>query len=41
MLFVDDIILIDENRAGVNCKLELRRKALEFEGLKLSRIETE
>ena len=29
MLFVDDIILVNETRAGINAKLELWRQTLE------------
>jgi hypothetical protein len=41
MLFADDIVLIDETRAGVNAKLELWRNTLESKGFKLSRSKTE
>ena len=41
MLFVDDIVLIDESRAGVNAKLELWRQTLEARGFKLSKSKTE
>nr|XP_009799336.1 PREDICTED: uncharacterized protein LOC104245425 [Nicotiana sylvestris] len=41
MLFVDDIVLIDESRAGVNEKLEVWRLALESKSFKLSRTKTE
>ena len=37
MLFADDIVLVDEMRAGVNAKLELWRQTLESRGFKLSR----
>jgi len=37
MLFVIDIVLIDEIRDGVNNKLEWKRKTLESEGFKLIR----
>ena len=37
MLFADDIVLVDETRAGVNVKLELWRKTLESRGFRLSR----
>ncbi|KAL4189875.1 hypothetical protein AMTRI_Chr08g209200 [Amborella trichopoda] len=40
MLFVDDIVLIDETRNGVNTKLELWRDALESKGFKISRTKT-
>ena len=35
MLFSDDIILVDETRAGVNAKLKLWRQTLESRGYKL------
>ena len=41
MLFADDIILVDERRAGVNAKLELWRQTLESRGFRLSRTKTE
>ena len=41
MLFVDDVVLVDESRAGVNRKLELWRSTLESKGFRLSRIKTE
>ena len=41
MLFADDIVLVDETRAGVNAKLELWRKTLESWGFRLSRAKTE
>ena len=41
MLFADNIVLIDETRAGVNAKLELWRQTLESRGFKLSRTKTE
>ena len=41
MLFADDIVLVDETRAGVNAKLELWRQTLESRGFRLSRIKTE
>ena len=37
ILFADDIVLVDETRAGVNAKLELWRKTLESRGFRLSR----
>ena len=37
MLFTDDIVLLDETRAGVNAKLELWRQTLESRGFRLSR----
>ena len=41
LLFADDIVLIDESRAGVNAKLELWRQTLEARGFKLSKSKTE
>ncbi|XP_070015855.1 uncharacterized protein [Nicotiana sylvestris] len=41
MLFADDIVLIDESRAGVNERLEVWRQALESKGFKLNRMKTE
>jgi len=41
MLFTDDIILIDESRAGVNAKLECWRHALESISFRVSRSKTE
>ncbi|XP_070005976.1 uncharacterized protein [Nicotiana sylvestris] len=41
MLFVDNIVLIDESRASVNERLEVWRQALESKGFKLSRTKTE
>ena len=41
MLFVDDIILIDETREGVNDKLERWRHTLESSGFRVSRSKTE
>jgi len=41
MLFTDDIVLVDETRAGVNVKLELWRQTLESQGFRLSRAKTE
>ena len=32
MLFADDVVLVDESRAGVNRKLELWRRTLESKG---------
>ena len=40
MLFADDIVLIDETRAGANDKLELWRQTLESRDFKLSRAKT-
>ncbi|KAF3631376.1 Cell division cycle protein 48 -like protein [Capsicum annuum] len=41
MLFVDDIVLIEESRQGVNDKLEVWRQTLESKGFRLSRTKTE
>ena len=41
MLFADDVVLVDESRAGVNRKLELWRHTLESNGFRLSRTKTE
>ncbi|PVH31922.1 hypothetical protein PAHAL_9G264300 [Panicum hallii] len=41
MLFADDVVLVDESRAGVNMKLELWRHTLESRGFRLSRTQTE
>ena len=41
MLFADDIVLVDETRAGVNVKLELWRQTLESRGFRLSTAKTE
>ena len=41
MLFADDIVLIDETRAGVSAKLKLWRNTLESKGFTLSRSKTE
>ena len=41
MLFADDMVLVDESRAGVNRKLELWRHKLESKGFRLSRTKTE
>jgi hypothetical protein len=40
MLFVDDVVLIDENMIGVNQKLELWRQTLKSKGFRLSRTKT-
>lgn len=37
MLFTDDVVLVDDNRAGINTKLELWRQTLELKGFRLSR----
>ena len=41
MLFTDDIVLVDETRAGVYVKLKLWRQTLESRGFRLSRAKTE
>ena len=41
MLFADDIVLVDETRAGVNANLELRSQIIESRGFILSRTKTE
>jgi hypothetical protein len=41
MLFADDVVLVDDSRAGVNRKLELWRHMLELKGFRLSRTKTE
>jgi hypothetical protein len=41
MLFADDVVLVDETRAGVNGKLELWKDALESKGFRISRTEAE
>ena len=41
MRFANDIVLVDETRAGVNAKLELWRQTLESRGFRLSRTKTE
>jgi len=41
MLFADDVVLVDESRAGVNRKLELWRQTLESKSFRLSRTKTE
>jgi hypothetical protein len=41
MLFVDDIVLVDESRAGINRKLELWWETLESKGFRLSRTKIE
>ena len=40
MLSVDDVVLVDENRTGVNQKLELWQETLEYKGFRLSRTKT-
>jgi hypothetical protein len=41
MIFVDDVILVDESRTGVDQKLELWRRTLEAKSFRLSRSKTE
>jgi hypothetical protein len=41
MLFVDDVVLVDESRTGIDQKLELWRRTLEAKGFRLSRSKTE
>ena len=41
MLFADDVVLVDESRAGVNSKLELWRRTLESKGFRFSRTKIE
>lgn len=41
MLFMDDIVLIDELCNRVNAKLEVRRQTLEAKGFGLSRTKTQ
>ncbi|KAG2651069.1 hypothetical protein PVAP13_1NG174019 [Panicum virgatum] len=41
MLFADNVVLVDESRAGVNRKLELWRRTLESKGFRFSRTKTE
>jgi hypothetical protein len=41
ILFADDVVLIDENRIGVNQKLELWGQTLESKGFRLSTAKTE
>jgi hypothetical protein len=40
MLFVDDVVLVDESRTGVDQKLDLWR-TLEAKGFRLSRFKIE
>jgi hypothetical protein len=40
MLFADDVVLVDDSRAGVNRKLELWRHTLKSKGFRLSRTKT-
>lgn len=41
MLFIDDVVLIDETREGVNDKLEIWRQNLECKDFRLSRTKME
>jgi hypothetical protein len=41
MLFIDDVVLVDESRTGVDQKLELWRQTLEAKGFRLSRSKIE
>ena len=41
MLFVNDIVLLEESQKEVNCKLEVRKEALELKGFCLSRTKIE
>jgi hypothetical protein len=41
MLFVDDVLLVDESGTGVEQKLELWRRTLEAKGFRLSRSKIE
>ena len=41
MLFVDDVVLMDESQTGVNRKLELWRQTLESKCFRLNRTKTE
>jgi hypothetical protein len=41
MLFVDDVVLVDESRTGVDQKLELWRQTLKAKGFRLSRCKSE
>ena len=41
MLFDDDIVLIDDNRNGLNTKLKQWRHTLEYRGFRLSILKTE
>jgi hypothetical protein len=40
-VFANDVVLVDETRAGVNGKLELWKDALESKGFRISRTKTE
>ena len=41
ILFVDDIVLVDESRDGLDAKLERQKEALESKGFKISCTKTE
>jgi hypothetical protein len=41
MLFIDDLVLVDKSRIGVDRKLELCRRTLKVKGFMLSRYKTE
>ena len=41
MLFVNDIVLVDETARGVNTKLEIQKEALESKKFSMSRKNTE
>ena len=41
MVFADDVVLVDESKAGVNRKLELWRRTLESKDFRFSRTKTE
>jgi hypothetical protein len=41
MVFANNVVLVDESRAGVNRKLALRRETLESKGFRLKRTKTE
>jgi hypothetical protein len=41
MLFADDVVLVNENRTGVDQKLKLWIRTLEVKGFRLSRSKTE
>jgi hypothetical protein len=41
MLFIDDVVLVDENKMGVDQKLELWRRTLKTKCFRLSRSKTE
>ena len=41
MLFVDDVVLVDESQARVNKKIELWRQTLESKGFRLSKTKIE